>query len=72
MNLKIKLTANMLSGLVVVKYIRLPTSLLYRVGSTYDPSSYLLSLIPVAIGVAAGLQFNILNCNVPHLLIERC
>jgi hypothetical protein len=61
MNLEIKLTTNMISGLVVVKYIRLPTSLFYRVGSTYDPSSYLLSLILVAIGVAAGLQFNILN-----------
>jgi hypothetical protein len=61
MNLEIKLTANITLGMVVVKYIRLPMSLLYRVGSTYDPSSYSLSLIPVAIGVAVGLQFNILN-----------
>jgi hypothetical protein len=44
MNLEIKLTTNIMSGLVAVKYIRLPTSLLYKVGSTYYPSSYLLSL----------------------------
>ena len=41
MNLEIKLTPYVISGLVAVKYIRLPTSLLNNVGSRVDPSSSL-------------------------------
>jgi hypothetical protein len=47
-NLEIKLTAYMISGLVVVRYMRLPTNLLNDVGSTSAPLSSLLSLVPVA------------------------
>ena len=56
MNLEIRLTPYIMSGLVVVKYIRLPTSLLNSVGSIVDPSSSLLIT-----GVGAVLQLDILN-----------
>ena len=50
-----------MSGLVTVKYIRLPTNLLNIVGSTVDPSSSLLNLKPVIIGVGVVFQLDILN-----------
>ena len=61
MNLEIRLTPYMMYGLVVVKYIRLPTILLNSVGSTVDPSSSLLNFKPVIIGVGDVLQLDILN-----------
>ena len=61
MNLEISLTPYMMSGLVAVKYIRLPTSLLNNVGSTVDPSSSLLNFKPVITGVGDVLQLDILN-----------
>ena len=48
-------------GLVFVKYIRLATNLLNIVGSTVDPSSSLLNIKLVIIGVGDVLQFDILN-----------
>jgi hypothetical protein len=61
MNLEIRLTPYIMSGLVVVRYIRLPTSLLNSVGSTLDPLSSLLSFNPVMTGVGAAFEFTILN-----------
>ena len=61
MNLEIRLTPYIMSVLVAVKYIRLPTTLLNRVGSTVDPSSSLLNFKPVISGVGARLQLDILN-----------
>ena len=61
MNLEIRLTPYIRSGLVVVKYIRLPTSLLNNVGSTVDPSSFLLNFKPIIIGVGDDLQLDRLN-----------
>ena len=51
----------MMSGLVVVKYIRLPTSLLNNVGSIVDPSSSLLNFKPVITSVGDVLQLDMLN-----------
>src|SRR5229473_6867085 len=61
MNLEIRLTPYIMSGLVAVKYIRLPTSLLNSVGSTVDPSSSLLNFKPVITSVGAVLQLDMLN-----------
>ena len=61
MNLEIRLTPYIMSGLVVVKYIRLPTNFLNSVGSTMDHSSSLLNFKPVITGVGAALQLDILN-----------
>ena len=61
MNLEIRLTPYMMSGLLVVKYIRLPTSLLNIIGSRVDPSSSLLSFKPGITGVGDALHFDILN-----------
>ena len=61
MNLEIRLTPYIMSGFVVVKYKRLPTSLLNSVGYTLDPSSSLLNFKPVIIGVGDDLQLDILN-----------
>ena len=61
MNLEIKLTPYMMFGLIVVKYIRMPTSLLNSVGYTVDPSSSLLDFKLVITGVGVVLQLNMLN-----------
>ena len=61
MNLEIRLTPYIISGLVAIKYIRLPTSLLNNVGSTMDYSSSLLNFKPVITGVGAVLQLDMLN-----------
>ena len=61
MNLEIRLTPYMIFGLVVVKYIRLPTNLLNNIGSTVDQSSYLLNFKLVITSVGDALQFDILN-----------
>ena len=59
MNLEIKLTPDMMCGLVAVKYIRLPTNLLNSIGSTVDPSSSLLNFKPVITGVGDDFQLDI-------------
>ena len=61
MNLEIKLTPYMVYGIVVFKYIRLPTSLLNNVGSIVDPPSSLLNFKPVITGVGVVLQLDMLN-----------
>ena len=70
MNLEIRHTPYMMSDLVVVKYIRLPTSLLNNVGSTVDPSSSLLNFKLVITRFRAVLQLEILNFLKLHLHIE--
>ena len=59
MKLEIRLTPYIISGLVDVKYIRLPTILLNSVGSIVDPSSFLLNFKHVIIGVGVSLQLDI-------------
>ena len=61
MNLEIRLTPYMMFGLITVKYIRLPISILNNVGSTVDPSSSLLNFKHVITGVGVSLQLDILN-----------
>jgi hypothetical protein len=61
MNLEIKLTPYIISSLVVVRYMRLPISILYRVGSTLDPLYFLLNFNHVMKGVGAPLEFIMLN-----------
>ena len=61
MNLEIRLTPYIMSGLIDVKYIRLPTSLLNIVGSIVDHSSSLLNFKPVITGVRDVLQLDMLN-----------
>ena len=61
MNFEIMLTPYIISGLVVVRYIRLPTILLNSVGSTLDPSSSLLNFNHVMTGVGDALEFFMLN-----------
>ena len=51
----------MLSGLIVVKYTRLPTILLNSIGSIVDPSSSLLNFKPVITSIGVDLQLEILN-----------
>ena len=60
-NIEIKPTPYMISHLVTVKYIRLATILLNNVGSTVDPSSYLLNFKHVITGVGVVLQVDMLN-----------
>ena len=55
MNLEMRVTSHMMSGLVAIKYIRLLTSLLNNLGSTVDPSSSLLNYKPVISGVGDAL-----------------
>ena len=61
MNLEIRITPYMMSGLVSIKYIRLPTSILNNIGSIVDPSSSLLNFKHVITGVGDALQFDMLN-----------
>ena len=61
MNLETKLVAYIISGLVVVRYNKLPTKILYRVGSTVGPSSFLLNFVPRGIGVSVGLHSSMQN-----------
>jgi hypothetical protein len=61
MNLEIRLTPYIISGLVAARYIRLHTSLLNGVGSTLDPLSSLLNFNPIMTGVGYALEFTILN-----------
>ena len=61
MNIEIILTPYIMSSLVTVKYIRLPTSLLNNIGSIVDPSSSLLNFKPAITGVGAVLQLDMLN-----------
>ena len=50
-----------MSGLIVVKYTRLPTILLNSVGSIVDPSSSLLNFKPAITRVGVVLKLDILN-----------
>ena len=61
MNIEIRLNPYMMSSLVDVKYIRLPTYLLNSVGSTVDPSSSLLNFKPVITSVGVFFQLDMLN-----------
>jgi hypothetical protein len=61
MNLQIRLTPYIILGLVDVKYIRPPTTLLNRVGSTLDALSYLFNFNHVMTGVGDALEFIMLN-----------
>jgi hypothetical protein len=56
MNLETRLAAYIMSGLVVVRYNKLPTKLLYKVESTVEPSSFLLNFVPSGMGVSARLH----------------
>ena len=72
MNLEIRLTPYIMSGLVAIKYIRLPTSLLNSIGSTVDPSSSLLNFKPVITGVGAVFQLHVLNIFKTSLAFLGC
>ena len=61
MKLEFRLTPYIMSGIVAIKYIRLPASLLNSVGSIVDPSSSLLNFQPVLTGVGDVLQLDMLN-----------
>ena len=61
MNLEIRLDPYKMFGLVVFKYIRMPTRLLNSVGSTANPSSSLLNFKLVITGVGDVLQLDMLN-----------
>ena len=61
MNLEIKVTPYMMFDLVAINYIRLPTSLLNSIGSTVDPSSFLLNFKPIITSVRVGLKLGMLN-----------
>jgi hypothetical protein len=54
MNLEIKLVAYIISSLVVVRYNKIPTKLLYKVESTIGPSSCLLNFVPRGMGDSVG------------------
>jgi hypothetical protein len=58
MNLETRLAAYMMSGLVAVRYNKLPTKLLYKVESTVGPSSFLLNFVPKGMGVS----YTMINC----------
>ena len=66
-NLEIRLTTCIRSGQVVVKYIKLPTILLYSVGFTRLVQPSLLNFKPISIGVGATLLFFILNLSKIYL-----
>jgi len=61
-----------MSSLVFVKYIRLPTNLLNLVGSTVDPLSSLLNIKLVITGVGEVLQFDNLNLFKTALAYFHC
>ena len=61
MNLETRLAAYMMSGLVAIRYNKLPTKLLYRVESIVEPSSFLLNFVPKGMGVSAGLHPSMRN-----------
>ena len=50
-----------MASLVVVRYIKLHTNFLCKVGSTTGTLSSLLIFVPVALGVSASFQLSILN-----------
>ena len=56
MNLEIRLIAYIILDLVVVRYIKLPTSYLHNVELTDEPLSSLLNFVPMGIGVLVGVQ----------------
>ncbi|MFS7923099.1 hypothetical protein Hanom_Chr03g00256781 [Helianthus anomalus] len=59
MKREIKPTTYMRSGRVTVKYIRLPTSRLYKVLSQSSPNPSLFSKVPGTIGTCTSLLFHI-------------
>jgi hypothetical protein len=61
MNLETRMVAYIISGLVGVRYNKLPTKLLYRVASTVGPSYFLLNFVPRGIGVSARFHSSMHN-----------
>jgi hypothetical protein len=61
MNLGTKFTGDIILGLVVVRYNRMPTKILYKLESIVGPSSCLLNFMPRGIGVSARLQSSMKN-----------
>jgi hypothetical protein len=61
MYLETRLATYIISGLVVVRYNKLPTKILYRVGSIVGPSSFLLYFVPRGIRVSVGLHSSMQN-----------
>jgi hypothetical protein len=61
MNLETKSVAYTISGLVPVRYTKLPTKILYTVESIVGPSSCLLNFVPRGIGFYAQLQSSMHN-----------
>jgi hypothetical protein len=61
MYLEKRLAAYIISSLVVVRYNKLPTKLLYRVGFIVGPSSFLLNFVPTGIGVSVGMHSSMWN-----------
>jgi hypothetical protein len=61
MNLEIRPTPYIISRLIVVRYIILPTSILNSVVSTFDTLSSFLNFNHVMTGVGAASEFIILN-----------
>lgn len=59
--MEIKPTSFMMFGLVVVRYIKPPTNLLYKDAATIGLLYSLLGFVPIAMGVFVGLHFFILN-----------
>lgn len=72
MNLEIKLTANIISCLVAVKYMRLPTMLLYKLGSKSLVMSSLMSFNPIIVGVIVALLSCMLNLSNTSLAYFHC
>lgn len=61
MNMEIKLTTCIMSGQVVIKYIKLQTILLYNIVFTFLLQSFMLKFRPTDVGARATLLFYILN-----------
>ena len=71
MNLEIRLTPYIIWGLVIFRYIILPTRLVNSVGSTLDPLSFLLNFNHFMIGVGDAFEFIILNLfNISRTYLE--
>jgi hypothetical protein len=61
MNLETNLVACIISGLVVVRYNRLPTKILYKLESIVGHTYCLLNFVPRGIRVSAELQSSMQN-----------
>ena len=61
MNLEFRLIAYVMSGLVDVRYMKLPTNSLYSIVFIVGPLYVFLNFVHVVIGVFVGLQLVILK-----------